>query len=142
MINFEKVNTELQELQESYQRLGQSAISSVLKDVFVEFPELKAITWAQYTPYFMDGDECIFSVNEIYFIENQEILDDDDISGYAYDEIEEDQGVFSKYSDNDKYDNISDFISQNEQIMKQFLGDHIEVTVTPQGIKTEEYDHD
>lgn len=30
-----------------------------------EFPQIKSVSWAQYTPYFNDGDECIFGVNEL-----------------------------------------------------------------------------
>lgn len=32
--------------------------------VFDALPQVEAIKWAQYTPYFNDGDECVFAVHE------------------------------------------------------------------------------
>jgi hypothetical protein len=34
-----------------------------VEELFREHPDLESFTWSQYTPYFNDGDECVFSVN-------------------------------------------------------------------------------
>lgn len=40
--------------------------SALLQDAYerlFDYPQLKSVSWTQYTPYFNDGDECIFSVH-------------------------------------------------------------------------------
>jgi hypothetical protein len=34
---------------------------------FATIPGLQRIMWTQYTPYFNDGEPCVFSVGEVYF---------------------------------------------------------------------------
>jgi len=36
---------------------------AMFKELFAQAPNLKSVGWTQYTPYFSDGDECIFSVH-------------------------------------------------------------------------------
>ncbi|MBB3752418.1 hypothetical protein FHT44_004930 [Mycolicibacterium sp. BK634] len=35
-------------------------------DSLFAFPEVEAVRWHQYTPYFNDGEECVFSIREAY----------------------------------------------------------------------------
>lgn len=61
-----------------------------LKSIRIEFPELfkdlfeksiliNSISWTQYTPYFMDGDECVFGVNaDDLEVNNIDRYDDED----------------------------------------------------------------
>lgn len=39
---------------------GTKAFYALLKPIFDEFPDLESVGWYQYTPYFNDGDTCIF----------------------------------------------------------------------------------
>ena len=145
MIDIEEASNKLKSLREEYKKVGQENINKLLKDMFVEYPELKKMAWSQCTPYFNDGEECVFGVGEIYFIENEEVASNPELSGYDYDEYDEGEGVYSRwasYHKEAKYGEISGFISDNEDIMKEFLGDHIHVSVTREGIETEEYEHD
>lgn len=48
--------------------LQTETFDSATADLFSDFPRLKAITWSQYTPYFNDGDPCVFGVNTPQFI--------------------------------------------------------------------------
>lgn len=32
------------------------------RELFQRIPEIEEFSWTQYTPYFNDGDECIFGV--------------------------------------------------------------------------------
>lgn len=34
-------------------------------DTLLAFPEVEAVRWEQYTPYFNDGDVCTFSANDV-----------------------------------------------------------------------------
>ena len=42
---------------------GPSLIKFVLKPIFDFDPSIIAVKWNQFTPYFNDGDPCVFSVN-------------------------------------------------------------------------------
>lgn len=43
---------------------GANLVKKEFKAVFDKYPELRAVTWSQYTPYFNDGEPCEFSVRE------------------------------------------------------------------------------
>ena len=50
------------------QRHGEKAVKESFKDFFEEHPEVGGVHWEQFTPYFMDGDPCVFSVYELTFL--------------------------------------------------------------------------
>lgn len=35
-------------------------------DTLFAFPEVEAVRWEQYTPYFNDGDVCVFNIHDAY----------------------------------------------------------------------------
>lgn len=41
-------------------KAGNRGFAELVQPVFVEFPGLRWFSWAQYTPYFNDGDPCVF----------------------------------------------------------------------------------
>ncbi len=63
----------IQESIVNYNEAKTKSIESIRADLQKEFALLseqigvKAVAWTQYTPYFNDGDECEFSVNEKQF---------------------------------------------------------------------------
>lgn len=40
-----------------------SLLAKGMKALFEAYPDIETFSWTQYTPYFMDGDPCEFSVN-------------------------------------------------------------------------------
>lgn len=54
----------IEDLRETMKREGQYALKEVFVDFFDKHPEADSIVWVQYTPYFNDGDACIFSKYE------------------------------------------------------------------------------
>jgi hypothetical protein len=42
------------------------SFADLFKEVFEKYPEIKSFSWNQYTPYFNDGDECLFSVGDVW----------------------------------------------------------------------------
>ncbi|MFC9995776.1 hypothetical protein [Nocardia sp. NPDC127526] len=50
------------------ERVDQRPIEELLAalDAMFVFPEVEAVRWTQYTPYFNDGDVCEFGTGEIY----------------------------------------------------------------------------
>lgn len=95
-----------------------NSISSVRKDMiniaqqaFESADWLQEITWTQYTPYFNDGDECVFSVNDIWFCGGEEYEDQSwpedrwGIAKYTFTEYEKEMGpkgyeVYKRDADN------------------------------------------
>lgn len=71
----------------------QSELTEILKgafkDIFVQAPNLHMICWAQYAPYFNDGDACEFSVNEIFAVSKS----------YAELENDEDHELYGEYEE-------------------------------------------
>lgn len=174
------MNSELIKLKiEAISRQKQELVEELRKDffplvktIFEKLPEtFRTIGWTQYSPYFNDGDECVFSVNASldYGIRiNQSCIEDEEETGFC----EIDVYTLQKYVNNDgsyedwisKYpeyelgENItseiinqfsamkefSDLISSiNEDILEDLFGNHVEVIITREGeVYTEEYEHD
>ena len=139
--------TALEGIRKNYEEYKQKFIieakeklSESFKEVFEKYPEIESIKWQQYTPYFNDGDECIFRVC-------------DTTVTVAGKEIE---GYISKWAM--EYDKeLEDFLYLNsvltlinktvasgsfEDVLKEMFGEHSEITVTKEGIQVEEYDHE
>lgn len=86
MSAFEKItskiaekNAELEALKKKHMEELQGDFNEIIKLFFDECPRVQAVLWTQYTPYFNDGEECIFSVNEPYFVvegfDREDLLD-------------------------------------------------------------------
>ncbi|MBK6920529.1 MAG: hypothetical protein IPH07_24225 [Deltaproteobacteria bacterium] len=67
-MSIEKLNNLSQmmdEAREKMQREAQEAFRVACDEVFEAHPKLESFGWAQYTPYFNDGEPCTFSVNDL-----------------------------------------------------------------------------
>lgn len=64
-------------------------LNKMLSEIFNN-EKIQAIAWAQYTPYFNDGDECVFGVSEPYLV----------LSGFDPEDIPDD--VY-QFDDDDVY---------------------------------------
>ncbi len=142
-----------------------------LMQVVLDNPSVGFFGWHQYTPYFNDGDPCVFSVHSLWAEppgvtdEQSEGESDEDYDyriegrheGVEYDKRwgkREIQWIGAKYEtgpyegpDEKTYDDLI-ALSQaleggafNDVLMEAF-GDHAEIIVTPQEIRVEEYSHD
>lgn len=124
-------------------------LKSVLKEIFKTVPSIKSIYWTQYTPYFMDGDTCEFSIYEI-IVSNSK----DEFVHYAGDDEFEDDSLWAENADSvsHKYvpdaeqrkllKDFSDMIFNSQDFLQEIFGDHVRVIGTKSGFKTEEYEHD
>lgn len=155
----------MQELIDEYKVVKaefQKKLRAGLKDVFKEFfektPEIKTIRWTQYTPYFNDGEECVFSVNDPYF---SNVTDLDKLTEYG--ELDDgNEGEFSvdagwgmNYYREKGEIVVSDETIQSckklasliqahelEDVLRATFGDHSYVTITADKMVAEEYDHE
>jgi len=71
--NVKQIKSKLNEIQKQIEKLEKQAhkessklIAKGFKEIFKKHPELESFSWTQYTPYFNDGDECVFNAHTDY----------------------------------------------------------------------------
>lgn len=117
-------------------------------------PDVEAIRWRQYTPYFNDGDVCEFGVQDVYV----RTADTDPEGGDYEDGFVGAWELRGPGHYDDKYTWVSEgevhpayaalkalgVISSGafDHALIDLFGDHAEVTVTKDGIEVEYYEHD
>jgi hypothetical protein len=123
----------------SYRNEMKKLVHNVFNAYFESFPEVKTIHWTQYTPYFNDGDECVFTINDINISTKpyNEILnvydeDEDDVTAELLDALESTK----------EFSHIKDFIYENENYFNYVFGDGYWIKVSRDGYHIEEYDHE
>ena len=92
----DQVNVKLQEFEAiKQQHLAglKENLNTILSEVFAN-ENIQAIAWSQYTPYFNDGDECVFRVSEPFIVLDG--FEPDNIPGNIY-EFDDDD-VYVTYS--------------------------------------------
>lgn len=135
-------------------------VSDGTKVIFEEYGDIvESFGWTQYTPYFNDGDECVFGVGELKIMAAE--AEDDDREDYRYGETTR---AFSSYSEasrikpsygepGENYDQryqdayeaihaIYNVFSIDQSIAKDIFGDHVEVVFGPDGVEVEDYSHE
>ena len=152
MTKIEELKQKFQEKQKAFQDHLKEVFFECAKDIFNSRPDLESFGWVQYTPYFNDGEECVFRVY------------DDRISINGADEYNDEHGFFDSCreevwstevggripneSHNPKNQDLLDSIcslveSLDDNVAKAIFGDHVEVTIHKDGtVNTEGYDHD
>lgn len=144
-MNLEQIKKKKEDLDQEVK----SFFNEFIKNVFLEFPELVLISWAQYTPYFNDGDPCIFRVHDAKISFNA-YSSDDELDTDEYIEHEElFYPVFDNWSipeEKTKYKklltDIDNMLSEVSSYLQDIFGDHAEVLAFKDKIVVTEYDHD
>ncbi len=143
---FETIKAVKTELDKAHKDLGeklQGLTKEGFKELFEARPDIEAVRWRQYTPYFNDGSPCTFSVNDTYvkFKGNT----DEEADEEAYDYKDGFLDSWSVREDNSKtaaFEVVDDLFSQfDDDAMMAAFGDHVVVTATRDGFDVEEY-HD
>jgi hypothetical protein len=117
--------------------VGKEALAEEVHSLFAKWPELQSIRWAQYTPYFNDGDACVFGLGDVKV--RVEEMDDDDEETYLY--------AYEFDSDRQERTLLMDFenlLEDNKDVMEYIFGDHCQVTFYRERneAEIEEYEHD
>ena len=142
-------------VREEMKKVGREALQGAFDDFFAKVPEAEAIVWTQYTPYFNDGDTCEFGVHEICLKLNKESrqkllgeeVDDDDQEEWLNNFWESDSYSLAELDDS-RAETISELFSElyhdvvDEDLFLATFGDHVSVTVTRDGIRADDYEHD
>src|ERR1700674_1049946 len=59
---YKSLQEQIAKLQEQTKEAAKILIRDGLKNIFDKYPSIENISWTQYTPYFNDGDPCVFRV--------------------------------------------------------------------------------
>lgn len=105
---------------------------ALFAELFSKSKYIESIGWRQYTPYFNDGEECVFRVYTSWLDVNEEdFYNRDKIEGW--DESEE--AIIKEIKT--LLGNIP------EDFLKELFGDHAQITIKKSGeIVVTEYDHE
>lgn len=122
---------------------GMAALQEEFKKFFNECPEVLGVKWRQYTPYFNDGDVCVFGVDDFFYkfaniSEDEGDYEDGYLSTWELQRTGNKDGALYPIGKlNDFYTSIVD-----NDIFKAVFGDHTTITATRAGFEVEEYEHD
>lgn len=154
-----------EEYQEKISKDGEAALKEALKFFFDKYPAIQSLTWTQYTPYFNDGDACVFHVNDVCvnfndmsvartFLKNEATWEYDYnqqklIRPLTDEEMLENQEDHSwdawNLKESPLKEDLGELASQicgAEDVMEIIFGDHVKVTAYKNKIEVDEYEHD
>ncbi len=158
MAEIAKSKEEIAKIQKDVKDKIQNNFTGLTNELFNIYPELKSFGWRQYTPYFNDGESCEFSSRHDNPIINgaDEDYGDEPEEGVINivrdsSETYRDSSTDWKNVPNPNYNpyykeivtSVKNFLNQfDNDDMYDLFGDHVKVTITAEGAKTSEYDHD
>jgi hypothetical protein len=138
-----RLNEKIKAFQEVMLKEGKDLFRQMSQTLFEENPNLGKFGWKQYTPYYNDGDECVFSAYSDYPIIKL-ISDTHADDGYR-DDFDEEQWFTEEETTPEAiaWKNVKKFLEQfSDEDFKLLFGDHVEVVVTRDGVEVNEYSHD
>jgi hypothetical protein len=151
---------------EKIEKEGKKALKEAFKGVFEKHLCVDKVVFTAYTPYFSDGSENIYSVNEFNIIFKKPILKklvklekEKPTNSYMLSQIEEtlegdssdvcgnEASGWTDYANDPEVAAAAQAVydlerSIPEDVIRSVFGDHIKVTVTKSKIEVEEYSHD
>lgn len=148
---FDTMKSEIKLFRERMKAEGEKFFLEQSKELFKENPNLVKFAWRQYTPYFNDGDPCVFRAALDYpsILLQGDVVKDEE--GNPLPEYDEDAWMDGEigFDDDDKsepaqiHQNVVDFLGQfDDEDVENFFGDHCQIVVSREGIEIEEYEHD
>ena len=150
---------EFQALRTQFQTEAQAQLKEIVQLIFEASPDLGAIIWTQYSPFFNDGDECIFSVHEVTITNATDEEDLGEVRWGEYGGDNKDIWAAEMYYSVGKWtmeqkaerrvaldliDFFDGFIQNSDMsdVMEDMFGNHVQVTATREGFQVNEYSHD
>lgn len=123
-------------------------------------PYIVEFGWRQYTPYFNDGDPCIFSAYGAW-VRTQDQAAGSDGEDFEYDSLSADYGTHPSLGGEEGWGADRHYVGARESqwrvanaftkaidsgefhdVLLDLFGDHCQVTVSRTGITVHEYSHD
>jgi len=148
-----------------FQTQAQDLFKELAKEFWDKNPGLTAVKWTQYTPYFNDGDACVFGVNDVVFTnapadELNEVSPWGDYEGESEDVFVTSNIGYIMNSDRDWHkrerdallklgdtidtascDEFAQAVSHLDDVMLAMFGDHVQVTMTREGFDVDNKCH-
>lgn len=149
----ESMNAEMAETRKRFQERMREVFKDAFKQFFADNPEVTCVSWRQYTPYFNDGDPCVFRCYADYAA----FTNATDYTNVRWGEYDGDgEGVWvldRDYGGSDeelmpkglstKADKFCMLLGKiDTDVFLQTFGDHCIVYATRDGFETSEYEHD
>ena len=162
---FDELVANFQEQTKAFQKQAQEEFKKISKQLFDLCPELTAIKWNQYTPYFNDGEPCEFRVGSPVFTNAPDYT-----NVYTYGEYDGEYAMEAEETDGEEnpvlvwlygddcyssdrhmppeyapvFNAFESILSDSsfESVLKAMFDDHVTVTITRDGIDVEDYDHE
>lgn len=143
---------EMESIRNKFANQGQKALKEAFKEYFEKHPIVEKILWTQYTPYFMDGEPCVFGINqfEIRFYEDKlgsvqisDLYEDQDADCVTYGEYY----LESSFQEEHKaatadMEKLASSCYEVDTILQTVFGDHCMVIATADGFEVSDYNHD
>lgn len=119
---------------------AKEAFHETTQQIFKDHPKLEWFRWRQYTPYFNDGDECVFGANTDYLEVRHDGQDHEDlsVSSFKYRDAIMDNTDLKAVSE--KLEAM--FSVLDDAALKELFGDHKQITVSRSGVDVDDYEHD
>jgi len=108
---------------------GIKALTAFFQEFFEKRPDVYGVKWTQHTPYFNDGEPCVFGLDDVYLFFTKESFESEVLNYDNEDAVE---------SSRDEQPTIS--LLEIENILESAFGDHAAVSVTRTEITTEGYE--
>ena len=162
-MNIQQLKDQMAAAREAMKTHGQTALKTAFAEFFDACPEIKAIVWTQYTPYFNDGESCEFGVNDPEFKAFGQMDEDEDEDDFGYQygdscylsnlEFKRDgrtwrkppippQTLTEREAAIVKAAREIKSIFSEDDLFETVFGDHVIVRATRAGFEIEEYSHD
>ena len=140
----EKIVEDFEIVRKEFQAKAQTALKAAFKEFFDANPTITEIYWNQYTPYFNDGDECNFSVNDMFATVGE--ITEEERDEYIEDRPSTISGWGSCPGYEQEQENFKEFTRLinrlPDEIFESTFGNHAEITATREGFNVDEYSHD
>jgi hypothetical protein len=128
----------LAELRAEYKTIAKDAFKEEAKELFENNPNLIDFGFKCYTPYFNDGEPCVYRCSK----GDPAVNGQDQYTG----EEPEDPDKYPKLSTSE-FDAVEKAVREflrpfDKEDMMDLFGDHVSVCISRDGIEITEYDHD
>lgn len=154
---------DLKKMKADYETKMKEQGEILLKRAFAEFfaanPGVEAVRWAQYTPYFNDGDSCTFGVQDpmvslkdvpadVEFGEDGFSDGPVEYGGYGKPDVKLRDATDAEKETGRRLKAAATALKkmwnevQDDDLFLMTFGDHQQVTATAAGFDVDEYEHD
>lgn len=157
---------QMAELKARMRAQGKQGVHQLVKEFLAEHPDVTCVRWTQFTPYFNDGDACVFGIGSVAVTGRAlkardaaapEDDDDDDDVDDLFDDDDDDDDEDEDDEDLEGSPWVSSYgkgalapvargleklLGEAEEVLELALGDHLRVYATATRLVTEEYEHE